>query len=91
MQNSNPNLNKFEEQQSLNDDESTAIIDNYLEQNFLYNKFRLKYPGKKVIYNLLYRKSRDSDKAYSFHSKCDKIRGTLILIKIEKGLKIWRV
>lgn len=35
----------------------------------------------------MYRKSRDSDKALAFHSKCDKIRGTLIIIKTEEGLK----
>lgn len=87
VQNSNPNLNTFEEQMQLNNDETSVIIDNALELNFLSNKFRLIYPGKNVIYNLLYRKSRDSDKAYAFHSKCDKIRGTLIIIKTENGLK----
>ena len=35
----------------------------------------------------MYKKSRDSDKAYAFHSKYDKIRGILILIKTENGLK----
>ena len=85
--NLNPNLNTFEELQKLNDNENSVIIDNILELNFLSNKFRLIYPGKNVIYNLLYRKSRDSDRAFAFHSKCDKIRGTLILIKTENGLK----
>lgn len=85
--NLNPNLNTFEELQKLNDNENSLIINNILELNFLSNKFRLIYPGKNTIYNLLYRKSRDSDKALAFHSKCDKIRGTLIIIKTENGLK----
>ena len=56
MQNLNPNLNTFEEQKKLNNDENSAIINNILELNFLSNKFRLIYPGKNVIYNLLYEK-----------------------------------
>ena len=85
--NINPNLKTFEEQQKLNDNEQSTIINNSLELNFLGNQFRLIYPGKNVIYNLLYRKSRDSDKASVFHSKCDKIRGTLILKKTKDEIK----
>ena len=85
--NINPNLKTFEEQQKSNNNEQSTIINNLLELNFLGNQFRLIYPGKNVIYNLLYRKSRDSDKASVFHSKCDKIRGTLILIKTVDNLK----
>lgn len=88
INNNNPNLLTVEDQYKMNKNELSAIINNQLEINFLSNKFRQLYPGKSVIYNLLYRKSRDSDKAAIFHSKCDKIRGTLTIIKTSKGLKI---
>ena len=85
--NKNPNLRTFEEQLKENRTETSTIIENNLDLNLLSNKIRLLYPGKNVIYNLLYRKSRDSDRANIFHSKCDKIRGTLIIIKTTKGFK----
>lgn len=85
--NFNPNLRTFQEQQAVNNNEQSLIITNNLELNFLSNKFRLIYPGKNVIYNLLYRKSRDGDQASIFHLKCDRIRGTMVVIKTEDGLK----
>ena len=86
--NSNPLLKTFDEQCRDNKDELSTIINNNLELNILSNKIRLLYPGKNVIYNLLYRKTRDSDNASIFHSKCDKIKGTLLIIHTNKGYKI---
>ena len=86
--NINPNLKTFSQQCKENNDEVSTIINNNLELNILSNKIRLLYPGKNVIYNLLYRKSRDSDNVSIFHSKCDKIRGTLLIIQTSKGYKI---
>jgi hypothetical protein len=86
--NQNPNLRSSQEVLEQNKNESSTIINNNLELNLLSNKIRQLYPGKNVIYNLLYRKSRDTDKAKVFHSKCDKIKGTLIIIKTSRGYKI---
>jgi len=86
--NSNPFLKTFDEQCRENKDERSTIINNSLELNIISNKIRLLYPGKNVIYNLLYRKTRDSDNASIFHSKCDKLKGTLLLILTNKGYKI---
>ena len=36
---------------------------------------------------LLYKASRDGDKAKDFHSKCDNFKNTLIIIKTKKGLR----
>ena len=83
----NPNLIPFQEQLIINSNEKSTIIDNNLELNLLSNKIRILYPGKNVIYNLLYRKSRDGGKESIFHQKCDKIRGTLIIIKTKEGIK----
>ena len=85
--NPNPLLQTFQELSEINKDEQSTIINSPLEINLISNKIRLLYPGKNVIYNILYRKSRDSDKVNIFHSKCDKIRGTLILIKTVQGYK----
>ena len=85
--NENPNLRSFKEQQKIYSNEQSTIIDNNVDLNLLSNKIRLIYPGKNVIYNLLYRKSRDGDKALAFHQKCDNIRGTLIIIKTKEGVK----
>ena len=86
--NINPNLKSFSDQCKENSNEISTILNNNLELNILSNKIRLLYPGKNVIYNLLYRKTRDSDNISIFHSKCDKIRGTLLIIQTSKGYKI---
>ena len=85
--NQNPNLMSYDELRMRYNNEESLIIDNNNEKILLLSKFGELYPGKKVFYNLLYRKSRDSDKSLIFHEKCDKINGTLIVIKTETGLK----
>ena len=39
----------------------------------------------KLILNLLYKASVDTDKASAFHKKCDKAESTLVLIETDKG------
>ena len=46
--------------------------------------------NKKLILNLLYKDTVDSDIAAAFHQKSDKVKSTLILIN-SKWLKIWRI
>ena len=41
--------------------------------------------NKKVILNLLYKASVDSDKASTFHEKCDEAKSSLVLIETDKG------
>ena len=41
--------------------------------------------NKKLILNLLYKATVDSDKAAAFHKKCDKAKSTLVLIETVKG------
>ena len=41
--------------------------------------------NKKVIINLLYKATADSDKAQAFHEKCDKAQSSLVLIETDKG------
>lgn len=68
--------------------QESTILKSSVELNFLSNKFRLINQNRNVKYYLLYRKSRDSDNAFYFHSRCDKIKGTLVLIETEDNLRI---
>lgn len=68
--------------------EESSIMSNFIEINILSNKFRLIFPGRKVTYYLIYRKTRDIDSSYNFHLICDKIKGTLIVIQTEDNLRI---
>ena len=69
-------------------DQESLILKSFVELNFLSNKFRIKYLDRNAKYYLVYRKSRDSDNAFYFHARCDKIRGTLVLIETEDNLRI---
>ena len=42
---------------------------------------------KTINYKLLYRGTRDGDKAQTFHSKCDNKKPTLSIIKTKKGMR----
>ena len=41
--------------------------------------------NRKLLLNLLYKATADSDKAEAFHEKCDEARSTLVLIETDKG------
>ena len=41
--------------------------------------------NNKIILNLLYKATADSDNASSFHQKCDKAESTLVLVESDKG------
>ena len=41
--------------------------------------------NKKITLNLLYKATVDSDKAASFHEKCDKAKSSLVLVETDKG------
>jgi hypothetical protein len=41
--------------------------------------------NNKIILNLLYKATADSDSASSFHQKCDKAESTLVLVESDKG------
>ncbi len=40
-----------------------------------------------ISFKLLYRASKDGDEAKTFHSKCDGIRNTLVIVLTKKGLR----
>lgn len=59
------------------------IIENITELD-LFGK-RLGRHNKRTTYNLLYKATRDGDKASEFHNLCDQKKNTLVLIKTDKG------
>ena len=55
--------------------------------DYLNNRFKKKNPKiNNVIYNLIYRGTRDGDRASDFHRKCDGISKTLCVVKSPKAI-----
>ena len=46
---------------------------------------RLLRQNKRTVYTLIYKATRDGDKAETFHSMCDSYQNTVVLIKTSKG------
>ena len=59
------------------------LIHNSNELELITKKINVN--NQKLILNLLYKASEDSDKAEAFHSKCDQAKSTLVLIETNKG------
>ena len=75
---------KPERKSKLSDVDS--IIFKKEENPFLFSKIKELNPNNRmIIYNLVYRATRDGDSAKNFHSKCDFIGPNLCLIKTKKG------
>ena len=62
----------------------TKIIGRAKEYILLENKLKEIYGNKKIILKEIYKGTRDGDDAKSFHSKCDDLKGSLILIKSDE-------
>ena len=71
---------KFEEKQIC---VKGDIIQDTSELELITRKIN-KY-NKKLILNLLYKASADSDQASAFHEKCDQAKSTIVLIETDKG------
>ena len=59
------------------------IIHDLKELEMLTRK--LNKSNNKIILNLLYKATADTDTASSFHQKCDKAESTLVLVESDKG------
>ena len=59
------------------------IIRNMDELEMITRKINKK--NNKIILNLIYKATADSDKASAFHEKCDDARSTLVLVETNKG------
>ena len=68
----------------------SKIITNKQDYDFIIERLKKVYPEKGSIMidlNLLYRATVDGDGASDFHSKCDKFKNTLVIVKTKKGLR----
>ena len=64
------------------------IINEKKDFDFIIERLKkLSENTDKINLNLIYRGTRDGDEASDFHSKCDKFKNTLILVKTKKGLR----
>ena len=59
------------------------IIHNTNELEMIIKKINKN--NKKLILNLLYKATADSDKAEAFHAKCDKAESSIVLVETDKG------
>ena len=64
----------------------TKIIAKAKEYSLIEKKLKEIYDNKKIVLKQIYKGTRDGDDAKSFHSKCDDLRGSLILIKVNDKL-----
>jgi hypothetical protein len=61
------------------------IIHNKNELDMITNK--INKDNKKIIINLLYKATADSDRASVFHEKCDKAKNSIVLVETENGMR----
>ena len=61
------------------------IIHNKNELDMITNKINKE--NKKIIINLLYKATADSDRASVFHEKCDKAKNSIVLVETENGMR----
>jgi len=65
----------------------SKIINKKEEIELLEKRLSSKDQNKKVIFNLLYRASRDGDEPKFYHNKCDGKANTICIIETNKGCK----
>ena len=67
----------------------SKIIKTKEEIELLSKRLTSKYLNKnnKILFNLIYRASRDGDKPYDYHKKCDGKKNTLCIIQTIKGCR----
>ena len=75
-------INEYSLNSKIVSDKSFEFIINHLKKIYHINNDNKKFKPK-----LLFRSSIDGFEASSFHKKCDYIKGTLVLIENNKGIK----
>ena len=78
------------EEEELNENIlNTDIIQTQEEINFIENRLKQIYyfQDKNIKYQLLYKGTKNGDKALNFHTLVDGIKNTLTLVKSKKGIR----
>ena len=80
------NINKIKKVFELNIDTNILNKEDLSEDFFLFSKLKEMYQYNRFIrLTLVYRGSRDGDRAKNFHNKCDLIGPNITLIRTKKG------
>ena len=93
--NSNKNINYENIEDDNNENEleqnsiDTDIIYSQEELDFIENRLKQinYFQNKNIKYQLLYKGTKNGDKALYFHTKVDGIRNTLTFVKTKKGIR----
>ena len=83
--NENENHEKNIDENKIN----TDIINTQEEIDFIEDRLKkiVYYQNKEIKYQLLFKGTKNGDKALYFHTKVDGIRNTLTLVKTKKGMR----
>ena len=77
-------MDQMEDDQDQGNEVKGDIIHDIKELEMITKKIN-KDDDKKIIINLLYKASIDSDKAAVFHEKCDQAQNTIVLVETKNG------
>ena len=69
-------------------EKESNIIKYKMEYEFIENRLKLAGNNRDIRYKLLYRASKDGDKAKTFHEKCNGIKGTLCLVETTDNIRL---
>ena len=86
-QNTENELKQYQQKIQIEKKIDSKIINSNEEINLLSNRLKKNNQNKKVVFNLIYRASRDGDSPNDYHKKCDGKINTLCIIQTIKGIK----
>ena len=86
-QNTENELKQYQQKIQIEQKIDSKIINSNEEINLLSNRLKKNNQNKKVVFNLIYRASRDGDSPNDYHNKCDGKMNTLCIIQTIKGIK----
>lgn len=86
-QNTENELKQYQQKIQIEKKIDSKIINSNDEINLLSNRLKKNNQNKKVVFNLIYRASRDGDSPNDYHKKCDGKINTLCIIQTIKGIK----
>jgi hypothetical protein len=86
-QNTENELKQYQQKIQIEQKIDSKIINSNDEINLLSNRLKKNNENKKVVFNLIYRASRDGDSPNDYHKKCDGKINTLCIIQTIKGIK----
>ncbi len=81
-------INQINNEKIIYDDSNVGYVEGTILKNNEEIEFLSKKIGEnsdKVIFNLIYKATQNSDKAQAFHERCDQAKNTLVLIETSEN------